>query len=565
MDGGFRASRSLRRAETIEPKRSTRFTHHLRFRHRPSAAHVAEVVGPSPARAEPHDAAAWLPVPTPDALPELDELPVEAAPGEIPSPRDALSQPSPARAEPHDETTWLPLPEFDELPAIRELLQPSPHAEPVVARDIAVAPSPARAEPHDATTWLPLPECDLLPEITELIAPSEQTRSTDGAPAGPQTDRIRTDRDRRHRVPRLRLRRHRLRWSLLAALVVITIVGSAFSIGRVFDAGDDVELRVDDRVISAETGVSTVGSLLSEHRVTLGRDDRVTPNAKTGITNGMSIQVHRAFPVPVDLDGEQKTVYTTFRDPKKFLAGLDVGSNVVIRDEPKKITGDVPIVMRTKKVGTLLLDQTAVNYESPSLTIRELFAIYSVVLSPDDYVTLDSKTRIGIDGVLPDKASVVVVRVALLTEQVDEPYSLPDQEVKDPDLDVGKTRVEEGVPGVLRVTYRIVQHDLNSVERTPISKVPVQLAKPKITYIGTKADPRWDKMAQCETGGKWDAPGLTYQGGLGIYYANWSHYGGREFAPTAGQATREQQIIVAERIRAEYGFSAWGCAKTLGL
>jgi hypothetical protein len=29
-------------------------------------------------------------------------------------------------------------------------------------------------------------------------------------------------------------------------------------------------------------------------------------------------------------------------------------------------------------------------------------------------------------------------------------------------------------------------------------------------------------------------------------------------------ATREQQIIIAERIRAKYGFGAWGCGKTLG-
>jgi Transglycosylase-like domain len=42
-------------------------------------------------------------------------------------------------------------------------------------------------------------------------------------------------------------------------------------------------------------------------------------------------------------------------------------------------------------------------------------------------------------------------------------------------------------------------------------------------------------------------------------------WGGREFAPNAGQATREQQIIVAERIRASVGFGAWGCAKRVGL
>jgi hypothetical protein len=72
-------------------------------------------------------------------------------------------------------------------------------------------------------------------------------------------------------------------------------------------------------------------------------------------------------------------------------------------------------------------------------------------------------------------------------------------------------------------------------------------------------------MARCETGGNWAASGQEYQGGLGIYWKNWNHYGGREFAPTAGQATKFEQIIVAERIREEHGWHAWGCADRIGL
>jgi hypothetical protein len=77
----------------------------------------------------------------------------------------------------------------------------------------------------------------------------------------------------------------------------------------------------------------------------------------------------------------------------------------------------------------------------------------------------------------------------------------------------------------------------------------------------------WDAIAQCETGGNWTSPGAKYQGGLGIYYKNWKTFGGLKFAPTAGQATPEQQIVVAERIRKRYGLRAWsfGCGRTLDL
>jgi Transglycosylase-like domain len=59
--------------------------------------------------------------------------------------------------------------------------------------------------------------------------------------------------------------------------------------------------------------------------------------------------------------------------------------------------------------------------------------------------------------------------------------------------------------------------------------------------------------------------GSSFSGGVGFSNAAWDEWGGRQFAPNAGQATREQQIVVAERIRASVGLGAWGCAKTLGL
>jgi hypothetical protein len=115
------------------------------------------------------------------------------------------------------------------------------------------------------------------------------------------------------------------------------------------------------------------------------------------------------------------------------------------------------------------------------------------------------------------------------------------------------------------VTYNVVRQNGKEVSRVPISKVPSVVARPKITFFGTHYNPLWDKMARCETGGNWSASGQTYQGGLGIYAKNWSYYGGKVFAPTAGQASKYAQIIVAERIRKEHGWRAWGCAKKIGL
>jgi hypothetical protein len=74
-----------------------------------------------------------------------------------------------------------------------------------------------------------------------------------------------------------------------------------------------------------------------------------------------------------------------------------------------------------------------------------------------------------------------------------------------------------------------------------------------------KTGVNWDGVAQCETASNWHMQGSKFSGGLGFYNGTWSGFGGREFAPNAGMATREQQIVVAERVYARYGLSGWGC------
>ena len=74
----------------------------------------------------------------------------------------------------------------------------------------------------------------------------------------------------------------------------------------------------------------------------------------------------------------------------------------------------------------------------------------------------------------------------------------------------------------------------------------------------------WDDVAWCESGGRWDYPPVTnrsgtYTGGLMIWTKAWDQYGGEEFSSDAYLTTKENQIVVAERILAENGRGAWDC------
>ncbi|MFC0314449.1 transglycosylase family protein [Gordonia phosphorivorans] len=71
-------------------------------------------------------------------------------------------------------------------------------------------------------------------------------------------------------------------------------------------------------------------------------------------------------------------------------------------------------------------------------------------------------------------------------------------------------------------------------------------------------DAEWDRVAQCESGGNWSInTGNGYYGGLQFSPSTWSGHGGGQFAPSAHQASKAEQIVVAERVLASQGKGAW--------
>ncbi|MFI1357221.1 transglycosylase family protein [Streptomyces sp. NPDC020898] len=68
----------------------------------------------------------------------------------------------------------------------------------------------------------------------------------------------------------------------------------------------------------------------------------------------------------------------------------------------------------------------------------------------------------------------------------------------------------------------------------------------------------WDTVAQCESGGNWSInTGNGYYGGLQFSASTWAAYGGSSYASTADQASKSQQIEIAEKVLAGQGKGAW--------
>ena len=88
----------------------------------------------------------------------------------------------------------------------------------------------------------------------------------------------------------------------------------------------------------------------------------------------------------------------------------------------------------------------------------------------------------------------------------------------------------------------------------------------------------WDQLADCESGSwgankvpiagtaRWDVTRDIYQGGLQFAAGTWDHYKEPGYPADAHHATREQQIVVAEKVIARQGPRAWPtCAPRLGM
>jgi hypothetical protein len=483
---------------------------HARRHTAPLPAHVTRAIRPSPARAGAHDPSSWLPVPDVSLLPSIDVM-LDGATVDVRTPDatidlvalEALVSPTPARAEPHDAAAWLPLPgDLHTMPDLAEMLAPNAEVQAAVlaeadavvadaaaAAEAAVAPSPARAEPHDAATWLPLPDPESLVPIAEL-APADD----DGPPRSRGWRRVAAATFR----PR----------SLVLVLLVVA------------------------------TSVAVVRPVIDAN-----------PTAAAGVA---------PISVSVDYDGTVRSVTTTAQHTPALMRQLHVGKLVAVRDAPSRLRAGSSVVLRTRRSGLLEVDGQSLSFDSPSRTVGELLVASHVSLEGDDTVSPAA------DSLLREGARVEVVRVGAATTQTTEAIPFTEETVNDPTIAIGDTKViRAGKNGTATVTWRERVENGVVVGRTLLSKVPTVDPVSSIVGHGTKADWHWDALANCESGGRWntvDQGTPAYDGGLGILRANWVHYGGLEFAPNAGLATREQQIVIGQRIYNDVGWDAWGCA-----
>ena len=207
-------------------------------------------------------------------------------------------------------------------------------------------------------------------------------------------------------------------------------------------------------------------------------------------------------------------------------------------------------------------------------TVRDLLDEIGAPLGPEDVSSPDPDTPLG-DG---DRVQVLRGGGGEITEV--NPIPAPVVERPDPGLPAGQRVIAQaGRAGQATTVYRVVVRDGVEVSRRPLRAGVSRAAVPRILRVGTGTDPQaagaagaraavWDRLASCESGGNWHTnTGNGYYGGVQFDTRTWRANGGTAYAPTADQASREEQIAVATKVRdARGGYGAWpACSRKLGL
>jgi len=104
-----------------------------------------------------------------------------------------------------------------------------------------------------------------------------------------------------------------------------------------------------------------------------------------------------------------------------------------------------------------------------------------------------------------------------------------------------------------------------AVGGTGVGALAVSVIAPTAAHATTTA--QWDRVAQCESGGNWSADtGNGYYGGLQFAASTWNGFGGDKYAQLASDASKQQQITIADKVLAAQGWGAWPvCSQQAGV
>ncbi|NGN69386.1 DUF348 domain-containing protein [Streptomyces sp. A7024] len=354
---------------------------------------------------------------------------------------------------------------------------------------------------------------------------------------------------------------------LLPQALIVTFLAGGTSAFVVNDK--TVTLSVDgESTRTLHTFADDVGDLLEAEGIRTGSHDRVYPSPQAALTDGARIDVRRARPVDVTIDGERRRLWTTARSVDATLRALGIdGARAKVASSRGDTRRELSLDVRTERTVTVLADGHHNTVRTTAATVRDALAAAGIELGEHDAASapLDSFPREG--------QAIKVMRIEQRKQVRKEAIGYRTISRPDASLYRGTTVVSRpGREGVREVTYRV--RTVNGARQRPVrTKAEVlRPAQPRVVRVGTKAQPEgvkgadhldWKALARCESGGRASAVDATGQHG-GLYQFDTGTWQGLGGAGRPQEASAAEQTYRAKKLYVQRGAAPWpACGRNL--
>jgi len=334
----------------------------------------------------------------------------------------------------------------------------------------------------------------------------------------------------------------------------------------------DVRVSVDGESLPGGAFALTVGDLLAAKGITLTAGDEVSPSVDTAISDGDAVDVRFNKPVTLTVDGTERRFFTTATTLDAALTSAALQGELTGSEMSALPTAPVPrdgleVTVSTPKQVTLEVRGKETELTTTAASVAELLAERNLMADADD------KLSPAGDAAITDGQKITLDRVEVSTKVKTEPVKFDTVEKKDSSLWKGESRiVTAGKVGLAKRTYAITEVNGEVTEKKVVNEDVLTKPVDQVRKVGTKVSANgvginlaraamWDRIARCESGNNWSInTGNGYYGGLQFNRASWNANGGRDFAALPHQASRAEQITVANRYYAKAGTRPWSCA-----
>ncbi len=246
-----------------------------------------------------------------------------------------------------------------------------------------------------------------------------------------------------------------------------------------------VNVFVDDENKVIPSRAATVGEMLRENEVKLGKDDVVEPTLDTPIVeDNFRVNVYRARPVTI-IDKDSKLVVVSAQKSPRMVASqanVETFPEDIIQFEPGSIRDNIlteKVVITRSTPVFFNLYGTPITTRTHAKTVSALLSEKQVSLKEGDTVQPSPETPVT------PNVQVFVVRNGVQIASVTEDIPMPVQTVEDASLSFGTTVVRQsGAVGKRAVTYEIKTQNSVEISRVKIQEATIQAPVTQIVARG---------------------------------------------------------------------------------